>query len=178
MSDNAKSIFIRPSTYILPSTVVLVNLIQLPFGPNEWYQSLIKPPLNPPDWVFGVVWPILYILIAISLTWWWQTRHLRSDYLNNKIGFLFGTNLLFNALYSPLTFGLESLEWGLATTSVVAVTSALLIYNLSLDGDHDGDHQAGEAQSESLRLPDGDDVAPTPTTSPPPTRPTVRRSWR
>ena len=33
---------------------------------NEWYQKLKKAPWTPPNYVFGVVWTILYLLMAIS----------------------------------------------------------------------------------------------------------------
>ena len=33
---------------------------------DQWYQSLIKSDLNPPGYVFGIVWPILYVLMSIS----------------------------------------------------------------------------------------------------------------
>ena len=35
-------------------------------GDDLWYQSLIKSELNPPGFVFGIVWPVLYLLMAIS----------------------------------------------------------------------------------------------------------------
>ena len=118
--------------------MIVVNAVQLPFVPGSWYESLSKPPLTPPNWVFGVVWPVLYILIAISLTWWWQTRSNRSNYRNTKIGYLFVINLTANALYSPLLVGAQSLLLSFVAVSVVAVTSGLLIYNLSYDGVRDG----------------------------------------
>ena len=34
--------------------------------PNKWYSRLIKSPLSPPNYVFGIVWPILYLLLAVS----------------------------------------------------------------------------------------------------------------
>ena len=33
---------------------------------KEWYGPLKKSPITPPSWVFGVVWPILYVLMALS----------------------------------------------------------------------------------------------------------------
>lgn len=42
--------------------------------PGAWYASLVKPPFNPPNWVFGPVWSLLYILIAIA---GWRTWRLQ-----------------------------------------------------------------------------------------------------
>jgi translocator protein len=41
-------------------------------GKTGWYDDLIKSPLTPPGWVFGVVWPILYIMIATSAWMLWR----------------------------------------------------------------------------------------------------------
>ena len=37
---------------------------------SEWYDSLIRPPLTPPDWLFGPVWGVLYLMIAAAVGWW------------------------------------------------------------------------------------------------------------
>ena len=60
---------------------------------DVWYQALIKSPLNPPGYVFGIVWPILYLLISISA---FRTF--------NETKNLFLIQLLFNALWSWLFF--------------------------------------------------------------------------
>ena len=58
-----------------------------------WYQQLIKSPLNPPGYVFGIVWPILYFLMSISAyRTFTETKN------------LFLIQLLFNALWSWLFF--------------------------------------------------------------------------
>ena len=61
-----------------------------------WYQELAKSSLNPPGYVFGIVWPILYLLMSIS------TFRTFKETKN-----LFLIQLLFNALWSWLFFGLQ-----------------------------------------------------------------------
>ena len=63
---------------------------------DVWYQALIKSPLNPPGYVFGIVWPILYLLMSISA---FRTF--------NKTKNLFLIQLLFNALWSWLFFAFQ-----------------------------------------------------------------------
>ena len=36
------------------------------FTPGEWYAALVKPALTPPDWIFPVVWTVLYAMIAVA----------------------------------------------------------------------------------------------------------------
>ena len=61
-----------------------------------WYQDLIKCPLNPPGYVFGIVWPILYLLMSISA---FRTF--------NETKNLFLIQLLFNAIWSWLFFAFQ-----------------------------------------------------------------------
>jgi tryptophan-rich sensory protein len=61
-----------------------------------WYQALIKSPLNPPGYVFGIVWPILYLLMSICA---FRTF--------NETKNLFLIQLLFNALWSWLFFAFQ-----------------------------------------------------------------------
>ena len=46
-------------------TGALGNLATIPNIPI-WYASLIRPPLTPPNWLFGPVWTLLYLLMAIA----------------------------------------------------------------------------------------------------------------
>jgi len=58
-----------------------------------WYQELNKSSLNPPGYIFGIVWPILYILMSISaFRTFSETRK------------LFLIQLFFNAIWSWLFF--------------------------------------------------------------------------
>jgi translocator protein len=82
------------------------------FTPGAWYASLEKPSWNPPSSVFGPVWTILYVMIAIAGWLAWRNR----DRSRLPIA-LWGGQLLLNALWSWLFFGLE--QPGVAFVDIV-----------------------------------------------------------
>jgi len=41
---------------------------------GEWYEDLNKPPFQPPNWVFPVVWNLIFLLAIVSLVLIWNTR--------------------------------------------------------------------------------------------------------
>lgn len=51
---------------------------------NTWYVKLAKPVLNPPNWVFGPVWTLLYILIGVSLFLVWKNNWFISNHILEK----------------------------------------------------------------------------------------------
>jgi translocator protein len=76
---------------------------------GSWYQTINKPSFNPPSWIFGPVWTSLYIMIGISLYLMWKSNHP----FKKKAMWLFGIQMVLNALWSPAFFGLESPLLGL-----------------------------------------------------------------
>jgi benzodiazapine receptor len=72
---------------------------------RDWYPVLQKPSWNPPAWVFGPVWTMLYIMMAIAAWLVWRRRG--PVHVNSALG-LFVLQLILNALWSPLFFGLRS----------------------------------------------------------------------
>ena len=78
-----------------------------------WYQGLRKPPYTPPNWVFGPVWTTLYILMGISVFLVWQ-----KGLTNNGVMLaftLFWIQLVINALWSIVFFGMKSKGGGVIT---------------------------------------------------------------
>jgi tryptophan-rich sensory protein len=77
-----------------------------------WYAIVLdKPSWNPPNWIFGPVWTMLYILIGLAGYFAW-TRGKRED--RRSVFTVYGAQLLLNALWTPLFFGLHRINWALA----------------------------------------------------------------
>jgi len=74
---------------------------------TTWYTALNKPSFNPPDWIFGPVWIILYLMMGISLFVVWK-----EDLKNKEIKsafIIFILQLIFNAAWSVVFFGAQSI---------------------------------------------------------------------
>ena len=88
----------------------------------DWYSTLAKPFFSPPAWIFGPVWSVLYVIIAISFGY---VLYLA---FKKRIGwgvfFPFGLNLAFNAAFTPLQFGLKNNA--LAAVDIVLVLATLV----------------------------------------------------
>lgn len=97
---------------------LLIGLLTLP---GEWYASLQKPWFNPPDWLFGPVWTLLYVLIAIA-GWrcWAVDRHGRAM----AIWF---AQLALNFLWSPIFFGAKLPSAALVVILLLLVAIAAFI---------------------------------------------------
>jgi translocator protein len=88
----------------------------------NWYSQLIKPTWAPPSWIFGPVWSVLYILIAVSF------GKVAQLYFTSRIPFIvalpFLLNIIFNLIFSPIQFGLQNNV--LAAIDIVLVLSTLI----------------------------------------------------
>ncbi len=72
----------------------------------NWYSTLIKPTWAPPSYLFGPVWSVLYVLIAISfIAVFYKTI---KGKLPKKIALPFVLNIIFNLIFSPIQFGLQN----------------------------------------------------------------------
>jgi translocator protein len=75
-----------------------------------WYAGLNKPPFNPPNWIFGPVWTILYICMAVALYMVWSAKAKTKRMMlvrQNGILFFF-VQLICNSLWSIIFFGLHA----------------------------------------------------------------------
>ena len=78
---------------LIPLTLIVGSFASANTGTDLWYQGLIKSDLNPPGYVFGIIWPILYLLMGITA---WRTFEIIKN--------LFYIQLFLNAIWSWLFF--------------------------------------------------------------------------
>ena len=88
----------------------------------NWYSTLIKPTWAPPAWLFGPVWSVLYVLIAISY------GYVGYLFFHKQVSFLvalpFLLNLIFNLAFTPIQFGLKNNN--LAALDILLVLATLI----------------------------------------------------
>ena len=97
--------------------------------PGEWYAALQKPWFNPPNWIFGPAWTILYVLVAIA---GWRTWRRRSGGTSMAIWW---TQLALNFAWSPTFFGLHMIALALVVIVALLVAAiAFMIATRSVDG--------------------------------------------
>ena len=80
-------------------------------APGGWYETLDKPFFTPPSWLFGPVWTVLYLAMAVS---GWLVWRLRGFAGAGVAMALFFVQLTLNLLWSVVFFGLEAPGLGLA----------------------------------------------------------------
>lgn len=90
-----------------------------------WYNSLNKPEFNPPNWLFGPVWTILYLLMGISLFIIWK-EDLKNKNVKNAFA-IFIVQLIINLLWSVVFFGMHSISGGLIVIIVLLVLIIITI---------------------------------------------------
>lgn len=89
-------------------------------APGDWYAQLSKPAFNPPNWIFGPVWTVLYVLIAI--TGWRQFEADRSSPAMKLWWAQMGLNFLWSA-----TFFVLQLPW-FAFVVIVALLAVIVMF--------------------------------------------------
>tara|TARA_B100001989_G_C24485987_1_gene436969 strand:- start:590 stop:1039 length:450 start_codon:yes stop_codon:yes gene_type:complete len=110
---------------ILPIITFLIawlGSLSTSYSDWSWYESLNKPPFNPPNYLFGIVWPVLYVLMAIV------------SYLNaQKIFILYIMQIILNGLWSWLFFVLQSTAFAFLNIVLLIFLNVLILKQIRQD---------------------------------------------
>lgn len=94
---------------------------------DAWYLELQRSPLSPPNYVFGIVWPLLYLMIAVA---GWMIWQMESNQQMRPIKRAFMFQMILNWIWSPLFFNLHLLELSFAVILLIWAAVGYLIYRL------------------------------------------------
>ncbi len=86
-------------------------------GVSTWYPTLVKPSFNPPAWVFGPVWTVLYIMMGVAAFLVWS-RGVDTEGVKAALT-AFAIQLALNGLWSILFFGMQQPGWALVEILVL-----------------------------------------------------------
>lgn len=112
---------------LVPLAVGMIGGLATAPSIESWYRTIAKPDWTPPDWVFGPVWTVLYIMMGVAAWLVWKTRDRVAPAL-----VLFGVQLALNLAWSLLFFGARSP--GLALIEVVFLWTSVLLTMLAFFG--------------------------------------------
>ncbi len=107
------------SQYIPLAFFLLAVVVAAAFGAGfeagTWYQDLSKPDWTPPDWAYGPVWAVIYLLMAVA-AWrvWVSGKNLRIAALT-----WWALILVLNVAWSWMMFGLNRPGWAMGVSVIL-----------------------------------------------------------
>jgi translocator protein len=87
--------------------------------PDLWYATLTKPTWNPPSWIFGPMWSLLYLLMAVAAWLVWR----RAGW--QRALWIYFIQLALNAAWTPIFFGAHQIGWALV--EIIVMWFAILL---------------------------------------------------
>lgn len=122
---NVKKILISFAVCYLVSIIGSIFTIS---SITTWYETLNKASFNPPNWVFGPVWTILYTLMALALYLVWNKKF--NNVQKQHAIEIFSVQLALNLIWSLVFFGAHSPIFALIILFVlwVAILMTILLF--------------------------------------------------
>lgn len=124
MKINYKVLII--SLIVVYLTAFIGSLFTSPVTYSQWYIDN-KPEITPPNYVFPIVWNILFFLIALSLYFAWINSKKKQK---TKVAFVFGINLILNASWSYLFFTLQKPLWAFVCLIAIWISIWWMIFTV------------------------------------------------
>lgn len=123
----------------LAGAIVLCELIGIVAGfftinaIKNWYVYLNKPEFNPPNWIFGPVWTLLYLLMGIGFYNTLKNEFKNPDAYKNAVA-LFWVQLTLNFLWTTAFFGMRNPF--LAFVIIIALIASICFWIMNLQKVH------------------------------------------
>jgi tryptophan-rich sensory protein len=115
----------KPILAAAASALAIAGLGALTTNIGPWYYRLRKPTWQPPDWLFGPAWTLIFALAALAGVLYWHRESSRDSRLLTLS--MFALNGFLNTLWSLLFFRFERPDWALYEVGFLWLSIALLI---------------------------------------------------
>jgi translocator protein len=115
-------IFKLIASLLLPLVIGITAGVFTSQSLSDWYETLNKPSFNPPNWLFGPVWTVLYLLMGVSLFLVWKQD---TSTERNLAIFVFMIQLLLNFAWSFFFFHFHAI--GLALIEIIGLWISIVI---------------------------------------------------
>ncbi len=93
------------SFLVVIAVAVVGSIVMDNQAESAWYAQ-VKSAITPPNWIFGPVWTILFILLALSLAFAWDSAKDKKQ--RGRVILSYGLNFFFNVSWSVLYFGIHN----------------------------------------------------------------------
>ncbi len=111
---------------IIPQLAGLIGSVFTTSSVTGWYSTIVRPELAPPNWIFGPVWTILFVLMGVALFLVWKKEDSQKKKVKAALH-LFTAQLILNTLWSIIFFGFQSPGWALVEIAFLWLSILLTI---------------------------------------------------
>lgn len=119
----------KPILTAAVAAMVVAGLGGLATDLSPWYYALRKPEWQPPDWLFGPAWTLIFGLIALSAIYAWERSS--DPGIRARVIALFALNGSLNILWSVFFFRLQRPDWALVEVALLWLSIVMMIMVLS-----------------------------------------------
>ena len=89
---------------------------------EPWYSQLVKPNLNPPDWIFAPVWTTLYLMMTLAIWFFWHSKNKDINTI-----YIYFIHIVFNTTWSIVFFALHQIFLALIVLLILICLIIILI---------------------------------------------------
>ncbi|CAN5721529.1 tryptophan-rich sensory protein [soil metagenome] len=124
-----RSVFVLAGFLLVCFAVAAIGALATVPAIPTWYAGIQKPSFNPPNWIFGPVWSVLYATMAVAAWLVWRATSVATPQRRNALAAFF-VQLALNGAWTPIFFHFHQLGWSLAVIAALwlAILVTLLLF--------------------------------------------------
>ena len=107
--------------FITYSASFIGGMVTISFK-EPWYSQLVKPNLNPPDWIFAPVWTTLYLMMTLAIWFFWHSKNKDINTI-----YIYFIHIVFNTTWSIVFFALHQIFLALIVLLILICLIIILI---------------------------------------------------